>query len=673
MALFYFYFALSKIRLAWENSTKDDPGTINLVNSYLQLMAIWSKATPSTFQHKYDLIAAEKARVLGDLDSALTHYEQAIKGARDHGFIHEEALACELYARFWIERDNNRFAAPLMQEAHNLYLKWGAVAKADHLMKRYPNLLITKSNADLGIGNLDLRTVLKASQAISGEIALDKLLAKMMQIVIENAGAQHGFLILEQGNEWIIQAIAEVDKSNVQVLQSIRIEDNDIVSAGIINYVARTQETVVLMDATNEGNFTSDETIQRLQSRSVLCTPLINQGRLSAILYLDNNLTTGAFNLEHVELLKLLSSEMALALDNAKVYHALEQSEKRFRVTFEQAAVGVAHVAPDGKFLRINSKFSEITGYNSDEMLALTFQDITYPDDLDNDVGHAQQLLGGESNDYVIEKRYIRKDGSIIWVNLTVSLLRAESGEPVFFVSVVEDITQRKNIEQANIKYQRRLKDLAYELTVTEEVVRKQIAVDLHDHVGQLLASMRVQLAKINTLEENPDIIDRIDNISQALRIAIQATRDAIFNLSLPQLNEIGLYAAVHDWMKEQIELKHEITTSISGEAVNIDFDENTRFLLFRSIRELMINVVKHAQATILNVDFAHKDENIVISVKDDGIGFNYSPHFLQLKSSGYGLFSIQERLSDLGGMMEVDSSKGKGTLIKIIVPLKND
>ena len=234
--------------------------------------------------------------------------------------------------------------------------------------------------------------------------------------------------------------------------------------------MTHTQETVILIDAANEGDFTSDETIQHRQSKSITCLPLINQGRLSGILYLENNLTSGAFTPEHVELLKLLSSEMAMALDNAQVYHNLELSEKRFRATFEQAAVGIAHVSPDGRFLRINQKYCDIVGYSYEETLQLTFQDITYPDDLESDVAQVNQLLAGEIDTYSMDKRYIPKNGELVWVNLTVSLVRNEAEQPQWFVAVVNDITERKFAEQSILKYQRRLKDLARELTITEEV-----------------------------------------------------------------------------------------------------------------------------------------------------------------------------------------------------------
>jgi len=195
---------------------------------------------------------------------------------------------------------------------------------------------------------LDLNTVIKASQAIAGEIALDKLLGKMMHIVIENAGAQNGFLILARGNEWIIEAIADVDKSKVQVMQSISIEANDTVSTGIIHYVARTQETIVLADAANEGGFMDDPKIQQRRPKSILCAPLINQSKVSGIVYLENNLAAGAFTSERVELLNLLSSQMALALDNAQLYADVEgrilkrtaelEQEVKIRKEAEEAA-----------------------------------------------------------------------------------------------------------------------------------------------------------------------------------------------------------------------------------------------------------------------------------------------------------------------------------------------
>jgi signal transduction histidine kinase len=202
-------------------------------------------------------------------------------------------------------------------------------------------------------------------------------------------------------------------------------------------------------------------------------------------------------------------------------------------------------------------------------------------------------------------------------------------------------VTDQKKAEREIMEYQQRLQRLAQELTVTEEKVRKQIAVDLHDHVGQLLSSVRMQMSRIIDLEDNAEITVRMKNISQALLKAIQSTRAAIFDLSPPQLNEIGLYAAVHDWTVEQIEQKHKIITTIVGEDEDFDLEENTRFLLFRSIKELAINTIKHAGADRLNITFKIINKELEITVEDDGVGFNYNQDLLKLKSKSLGLFSI--------------------------------
>jgi PAS domain S-box-containing protein len=364
-------------------------------------MKVWSEFVPTTFQHKYDLVSAEKARVTGDLDGALSHYEQAIRGARANGFIHEEALANELYARFWIERDNARFAAPLMVEAHSLYREWGAMAKAEHLVKRYPEWMAkaqvpTANEAALSderlADHLDLHTILKASQKIAGEIDLERLLANMMDLVIENAGAQRGFLIMEEDGRWRIVVGGDFVSNEALVQEPQDVGASEVVSQGIVNYVIRTQESVVLMDAANEGDFTRDDTIRHRQSKSVLCTPLINQGRISGILYLENNLATGAFILERVELLNLLSSQMAMALDNAQLYANLEvkvaertqevsESEDRFRTILEKMQSPLCLIDTEDVIYFRNERWVDLFGYAQQE--APTLSDLfpkIYPD-----------------------------------------------------------------------------------------------------------------------------------------------------------------------------------------------------------------------------------------------------------------------------------------------------
>jgi len=237
---------------------------------------------------------------------------------------------------------------------------------------------------------------------------------------------------------------------------------------------------------------------------------------------------------------------------------------------------------------------------------------------------------------------------------------------------IARNITDHKMAEKKIVQYQQRLKDLASELIISEEKIQKQIAIDLHDNVGQMLASIRMQMARITDMEENPELIVRMKSISKGLLKSIQSTRAAIFDLSPPQLNEIGLCAATFDWMKEQIEGKHDIKTVFLGESEEFVLDENTQLLLFRSLKELMMNTVKHAKASHITTTFKKNDNMLDMIIEDDGIGFNFNPDLLRLKSNSYGLFSIHERFIDLGGCIEVDSVVDKGTKIKLSIPLKD-
>jgi predicted ATPase/serine phosphatase RsbU (regulator of sigma subunit)/tRNA A-37 threonylcarbamoyl transferase component Bud32 len=312
-------------------------------------LQFWAENAPMNYLHKWQLVEAEKYRVLGQNAEAIELYDRAIAGAKENEYIQEEALANELAAKFYLNWGKERVAQVYMQEAHYTYTRWGALAKVEDLEAKYPQLLSKSSlrpnitsthttNHSTTTGSqsasvLDLATVMKASQAISGEIVLDKLLENLMKILIENAGAQVGYLILESLGRLLIEAEGAIDSDNVAVLQSIPIENR--LPAAIINYVVRTCESVVLSDATVEGNFTQDSYIQQHQPKSILCFPLINQGQLVSIIYLENNLTKGAFTPERLEVLKILSAQAAISIENARLYQTLE--DKVFERTAQLA------------------------------------------------------------------------------------------------------------------------------------------------------------------------------------------------------------------------------------------------------------------------------------------------------------------------------------------------
>lgn len=332
---FFFYEALARLARFPDSPQADQEDTLRRVAVTLEKLKTWAHHAPMNYRHQALLVEAERARVLGRDSQARAYYDQAIDLAHVHEYVQDEALANELAAQFYLASGQPRIAGHYLQDAHYAYLKWGAQAKVKDLEARYPQFLdlavparspyaSTVHTATHTSSALDLDSVLKATQAISGEIVLEKLLTTLMKIVIENAGAQLGYLLLEKKGQWVIEAEGAVDSTTVTVLQSLPVETSPQGSPRLpltlINYVVRTQESVVLDEATEPGPFSRDPYIVTRRPTSVLCSPLLNQGKLTGLLYLENNLTPGAFTPDRLEVLNLLSSQAAISIENARLF-----------------------------------------------------------------------------------------------------------------------------------------------------------------------------------------------------------------------------------------------------------------------------------------------------------------------------------------------------------------
>jgi diguanylate cyclase (GGDEF)-like protein len=360
--IFHFYAALTHLALFPTELEQEGrhggtaPTIMAQIENHQTILHQWAQNAPMNHLHKWHLVEAEKNRVLGNKAEAIEHYDRAISGAKENQFLNEESLANELAAKFYLNWGKEKIAQDYMQSAHYAYTLWGATAKVKDLEQKYPQLLtftsttpiikwITNPRTSTGIDSgttLDLATLLKASQAISGEIFLDKLLVSLMKIIIENAGGQQGYLVLETNGKLLIEASGVVDDDNITALESIPIENHLPVT--LINYVARLKEYVVLNDATRGGNFVNDPYILINKPLSILCYPLLNQGKLVGIVYLENNLMTAAFTTDRIELLQLLSGQAAISVTNAILYaekeeyaHTLEQKVRDRTAELQQA------------------------------------------------------------------------------------------------------------------------------------------------------------------------------------------------------------------------------------------------------------------------------------------------------------------------------------------------
>jgi serine phosphatase RsbU (regulator of sigma subunit)/tetratricopeptide (TPR) repeat protein len=346
-----FYYALTLAAVYSQASETQQQDYWQLLEKNQQKLQNWAENCPENYQDKYLLVSAEMARISGKELEAMDLYRQAIAAAKESGFIQNEALANELAAHFYFAKGWDEIAKVYIRESAYNYRKWGADAKVEQLETKYPKFLrssgktgssldsfqtVNSSTGSSRGSSLDLFTVIKASEAFSSEIVLSKMLNKLIQILQENAGASKAFLILKTEDRLSVEA-AVISGEERMVLQSLPIEQCQEISSAIVNYVAKTQSDVVLNNAPREGLFTQDPYILSHQPKSVLCTTIRHQGKLTGILYFENNLTTDAFTGDRLDILQVLASQAAISLENALLYRTLEQKVEERTAELAQA------------------------------------------------------------------------------------------------------------------------------------------------------------------------------------------------------------------------------------------------------------------------------------------------------------------------------------------------
>ncbi len=348
-----FYYSLSLLAQYSKCDSNQQERCLNQVASNQKLMGYWADRAGANFQHKYDLVAAETARVMGNKLKAIEDYDRAIAAAKEHGYLSEEALSNELAAKFYLSWGKEKVAQTYIQEAYYCYARWDAKAKIDDLETRYPQLLQpilqqkqftlqpletlaipartihqptqTSSSSSTSLSEaLDFATILKASQSLSSEIQLDKLLISLLDAIVINAGASKCVLMLMQENDLQVEAIAQLGQEP-SVGQALPIDQSFDIPISLIYLVKRSLQSFVIADARTEASLVADFYIREHQPKSLLCNPIVHQGKLLGILYLENNLATEAFSPDRLEIVKLLSSQAAISIENANLYNTLEQ------------------------------------------------------------------------------------------------------------------------------------------------------------------------------------------------------------------------------------------------------------------------------------------------------------------------------------------------------------
>jgi PAS domain S-box-containing protein len=489
------YSALSHAAV-WEQATPEQRRRhFDSVLDHHRQLQVWAEVNPETFEDRAALIGAEFARIEGRVLDAQELYDKAIRAAHKYGFVHNQAIANEIAGRFYAEHGYEKIAATYFRNARACYLRWGADGKVRQLEELYPHLRVDKSIPDstatiaTPVEHLDLATVIRVSEAVSGEIVFEKLINTLMSSAIEQAGAERGLLILPRGDEYQIEAEATTSSDSVNVvLKQAHVTAADLPKS-VFYYVLRTKESVLLHDASSQNSFSADGYIREHRARSVLCLPLLKQTRLLGLLYLENNLTPHAFTPARMAVLKLLASEAAISMENTRLYSDLQEREARVRRLVESNIVGVMIWNLDGRILEANDAFLGMLQYGREDFVAdgVRWTDLTPAEWRRQDERAIVDLKAtGKVQPY--EKEFFRKDGTRVPVLTGGALIDSRGNDGVAFAV---DLSEQKKAE-AEI---RKLKDQLYRenLALRDEVER----TSMFDEIVGVSNPLKVVLSRI--------------------------------------------------------------------------------------------------------------------------------------------------------------------------------
>jgi PAS domain S-box-containing protein len=448
-----FYSALSHAA-SWDSALPDkQKDHFEALTANHRQLKLWAEHCPDNFENLAALVAAEIARIEGRLVDAEGLYEKAIRSAHANGFIHNEAVAYEVAARFYAARGFQTFADAYLHEARYCYLHWGADGKVRQLDELYPHL--RKEEPTRGTSStivapgelLDLATVIKVSQAVSGEMVPEKLIERIMRAGIEHAGAERGLLIRPLGDELQIEAEATITGKDVTVHLRDTSETAAMFPKSLVRYVARTRKDVILDDATAGNPFSGDPYIAHRRARSIVCLPLVNQGRLNGIIFLENNLTAHVFTAERLAILKLLASQAAISLENTRLYRDLENREAKIRRLVDANILGITTWNVEGAILASNEAFLRMVQYDHGDVAAgrVRWRDMT-PADWRERVERAFAKVMQTGSVQPFESELFRKDGSRLPVLLAGALFEVGGNEGVAFAL---DLSEQKRAEEA--------------------------------------------------------------------------------------------------------------------------------------------------------------------------------------------------------------------------------
>jgi predicted ATPase/signal transduction histidine kinase len=703
---YFYYTALTVAALYVEGSADERSGWRELLTAHREQLREWAENHPPTFSDKYALASAELARIEDRDADAVRLYEQAIRSAREHGFVQNEAVALEVAARFYAARGVDSIAHEYLRNARYCYLRWGAHGKVRQLERLYP-WLIEESAAstptttiDVPIEQLDVGTVVKASQAVSSEIELSKVIETLMRISLEHAGAERGLLILLAGNEPRIAAEATTGSGNIEVtLRQAAMTPSELPET-VLRAVIRTRESVFLDDAASSLSFSQDVYVQRRRPRSVLCLPLVKQGKLVGAVYLENKLTPRVFTSAKLAVLKLLASQAAISLENVRLYDELRMENSERRRAEGELRRSEAYLSEAQRLSRSGSfgwRPSSGEIYWTEETFRIfeyepatkpsleLLQRRLHPDDVPA-FRQVAERASENGQDFAHEYRLRMPDERVKRIRAVAHAFRDEAGD-IEFVGAVMDITTNR---QAEHELHKTRSDLAHVMRMTSlGELTASIAHEVNQPLGAVLFNAEAALSWLDG--DAPNMNEAHTALQRIVRDGTRAGEIIRRIRALAKKPDLKMIALdLNDVLSEVLTFVHHELLS-SDVALRVEYASGLPIIpadkvqLQQVILNLMLNGIEAMQAIVdrpreLTIR-SEQDEarQVRVTVADCGGGFSadvaeriFHP-FYTTKPGGMGMgLSICRSIIELhGGRIWAAPNVPHGTTIQFTLPLQ--
>ena len=688
---YHFYSALSHAALC-DSAMPDERGHhLDAMSRHHRELAIWAQTCPENFDNRVALIGAEIARLQSRDLEAMRLYERAIHSARTNGFVNNEALAYERAAGFYAVRGFQEFANAYLRSARACYSAWGADGKVRQLDRENPGLKGAQQPPDptstisSSIEGLDLTTVIDVSQAVSGEIVLEKALEIVMRKAMEHAGAERGLLIVPRGDELRIEAESKTDGNNIVISLDDRPAGASATPESILRYVVRTHEGVILDDASSSNQFTDDPYVIQYRARSILCLPLLNQAKLTGILYLENNLVPRAFTPERITVLRVLASQAAISLENTRLYDDLEDREAKIRRLVDANILGIFIWNLAGEIIDANEAFLRMLQYSREHLASMRWRDLTPVEWRERDERAMLELQStGTVQPY--EKEFIRADGIRVPVLLGAAAFDEQGDRGVAFVL---DLTARKHAENALQLANAQLAQATRIMTLNA------LTASIAHEVNQPLAGIITNASTcLRMLDANPP------NVEGARETARRTLRDGnrasdviqrvrtLFSKKEVTLELLDLNEATRDviaMLLSDLKINHVVVrTEFAGDLPRVTGDRV-------QLQQVILNMVRNGSEAMRDVHSRPRElvikterdagDQVRLSVTDVGGGFApataaklFEP-FYTTKSDGMGIgLSISRSIIEAHhGRLWATANEGPGATFCFSIPCDPD